>query len=314
MDTKQQNKVTMLQTVLRFLDEGGQPLLAIKRIAAGREALAAVAAQVLAVAKTQEQPTTGVTRTRETVKKEAAERAEVLRLFVVALTDDPTRRAALKQTVGKRLQGKDAEYLAYLAAIAEGIATLQPADLADAGYDPKVLLALAADRAELEKTQGAARQIEIGTSAATDELPGLLQAADAVLAQQLDPLVRAQALAQPALVAEYDKARRILKTAARRRPRYRGLLPAGTVGLVFDRRTAGLPDPTLGNRSGRGRVLRFYTAATPTARPLPGQGVPVKHRTDLHLADYARLGPDADAPYLLVVLEGVDGEGHFVVE
>lgn len=314
MQTAQQNKVTMLQTVLRFLAEAGQALAAIKRIGAGRDALAAVVTKILAVATTQEQPTTGVTRTRETTKTEAAERAEVLRLFVVALSDDPTLRAALKQPLSKRLPGKDADFLAYLTAIAEGVATLKPADLTDAGYDPKVLVALNADRAELADTQGAARQIEIGTSAATDELPTLLQAADEVLAEQLDPLVRAQALAQPALVAEYDKARRIVKTAARRRPRYRGLVPAGAVGLVLDRREAGLPDPTLGNRSGRGRVLRFYTAATATARPLPGQGVLVKHRTDLHLTDYARLGPDADAPYLLVVLEGVDGEGHFVVE
>lgn len=314
MQTAQQNKVTMLQTVLRFLAEAGQALAAIKRIGAGRDALAAVVVRLLAVATNQEQPTTGVTRTRETAKAEAAEKAEVLRLFVIALSDDPTLRAALKEPLSKRLKAKDAEFLAYLAVIAEGIGTLKPADLADAGYAPAVLVALDADRAELADTQGAARQIEIGTTAATDELPALLAAADAVLAQQLDPLVRAQALAQPALVAEYDKARRILKTAARRRPRYRGLVPAGTVGLVFDRREAGLPDPTLGNRSGRGRVLRFYTAATATARPLPGQGVPVKHRTDLHLTDYARLGPDADAPYLLVVLEGVDGEGHFVVE
>ena len=314
MQTAQQNKVTMLQTVLRFLAEAGQALAAIKRIGAGRDALAAVVVRLLAVATNQEQPTTGVTRTREMAKAEAAEKAEVLRLFVIALSDDPTRRAALKEPLSKRLKGKDADFLAYLAAIAAGVATLKPADLKDAGYDPAVLAILNADRAELADTQGAARQIEIGTSAATDELPALLAAADAVLAEQLDPLVRAQALAQPALVAEYDKARRILKTTARRRPRYRGLVPAGTVGLVLDRRAAGLPDPTLGNRSGRGRVLRFYTAATATARPLPEQGVLVKHRTDLHLTDYARLGPDADAPYLLVVLEGVDGEGHFVVE
>ena len=36
--------------------------------------------------------------------------------------------------------------------------------------------------------------------------------------------------------------------------------------------------------------------------------------TPCHPTDYARLGPDADAPYLLAVPEGVDGEGHFVLE
>ena len=304
----------MLQNVLRFLKEGGAPLAAIKRIGAGRDALAALLAAAAAATEAQSLPTAGVSRSRETVKAETAEKAEVLRLLVVVLTADPTLRAALKAPLSKRLSGKDAEFLAYATDVAKAVDTLKPADLKDAGYDAAVLATLQADVAELTATQGAARQIQTGTETATGQLADLLREASAVLDQQLDPLVGAQALAQPALVAQYEAVRRTQRTAARRRPRYRGVAAAGAVVLVLDRREAGLPAPTLGNRSGKGRNLRYYTAATPTAKPADGQGVIVKHKTDAHLEGYAKLGPDPDAPYLLVMLEGVDGEGSWLVE
>ncbi len=306
--------MTMLQNVLRFLKEDGAPLASIKRIGAGRDALATLLDAVSTAAAAQSQPTTGVSRSREMVKAEAAEKAEVLRLLVVALSTDPTQRAALKMPLSKRLSGKDAEFLTYAADIAKAVATLKPADLKDAGYDAAVLATLQADVAELTDTQGAARQTQTGTETATGQLADLLKAASVVLDEQLDPLVGAQALAQPALVAQYEAVRRTQRTPARRRPRYRGMAAPGAVVLVFDRREAGLPAPTLGNRSGKGRNLRFYTAGSPTAQPLAGQGVVVKHKTDVHLDSYAKLAPDPDAPYLLVMLEGVDGEGNWLVE
>jgi hypothetical protein len=273
---------------------------------------------VTKAADAQDRPTTGVSRSRETVKAEAAEKAEVLRLLVVALTEDPTQRAALKTPLSKRLNGKDADFLTYAADVANAVGTLKPADLKDAGYDPAVLATLRADVAELTDTQGAARQIQAGTTTATDQLADLLKQASAVLDDTLDPLVGAQALAQPALVAQYNEVRRTQHTAARRRPRYRpryrGVAGPGAPVLVFDRREAGLPAPTLGNRSGKGVQLRFYTAAAPTAHPAAGQGVVVKHKTDVHLDSYAKLNADPDAPFLLVLLEGVDGEGRWLVE
>lgn len=86
------------------------------------------------------------------------------------------------------------------------------------------------------------------------------------------------------------------------------------VALALDRAAAGLTDPILTNRSGKGWVLCYYTAATATAKPAPGPGVLVKNRTEVHLNTYAKLGPDPDAPYLLVMLEGADGEGHWGVK
>ena len=88
------------------------------------------------------------------------------------------------------------------------------------------------------------------------------------------------------------------------------------VALALDRAAGGLTDPILTNRSGKGWVLCYYTAAT--AKPAPGPGVLVKNRTEVHLDTYAKLGPgpgpDPDAPYLLVMLEGADGEGHWGVK
>ena len=316
MDTKQENKLTMLQTVVLFFPDLGQKLLLIGRIAKGRDALAAVVGKIETAATNQNKPTTGATLSREDTKADAAAKAEALRQFLLGVATDATLRERLKTAVSKHLHDKDADLLRYFQVIADGIGTLPAADLdpKETGYDANLLTALLADLATLTDTRGAARQIELGTETATTDLEALLTEADGVLTGTLDRLVRAQKLALPTEVAEYNKARRIIHTAGRRRPRYSGLVAAGAVALVYDRRTAGVPDPTLTNKSGRGRTLRYYTAERPDARPLPGQGVVVRNRAEVHLTDYAKLGLDPDAPFLLVVLEGVDGEGHWGVK
>lgn len=314
MDTRQDNKLTMLRTVLLFLAGAGKALAAIGRIGKGRAALEELVGKIDKAAGAQGKPTTGVTRTREQVKDEAVKKGEVLRLLAVTLTADDTLRAELKTPVSKMERGDDADYVKYLQAIAAAIGTLAAEDLAESGYDAKVLTGLNTDIEALTDTTGAARQIQLGTTAATDALPELFGQVDVLLEKTLDPLVKAQKLSLPTEVAEYEKARRIIHTAAKKRPRFAGVVAPGAVVLVYDRRAAGVVDPTLGNRSGRGRALRYYTADSPTARPLPGQGVLVKHKTDMHLESYARLGPDAEAPYLLAVLEGIDGEGRYLVQ
>ena len=314
MTTKQQNQLTMLEAVLRFLAEAGAPLTQIKKIADGRDALAALLERLTAAAAAQDHTTTGITRDRQAVKAEAAQKAEVLRLLTVALTSDAALRGELKKPLSQALAGKEADLLAYLRKIDEAVGTLPPAELADAGYEPAVRQTLQQDLAELTASQGEARQIETGTVAATATLPELLRDTTQLLETRLDPFVKARQLSQPELVRQYEAVRRVVRTAARRLPEYRGATSFGGPTLVFDRREAGLPAPTLVNRSGQGLTLRFYTAATPTAAPPngPEAGLLVKGRSETHLPDYAKLGP-ADAPYLLVVQEQPDGEGRWAV-
>ncbi|AII53393.1 hypothetical protein [Hymenobacter sp. APR13] len=312
MTTKQQNQVTMYAAVLRFFAEAGVPLVGVKKIAQGRDALAALVARIEAVAAAQDHSTTGVTRDRKVVKTEAAQKAEILRLLVVALTTDAALRGELKTPLSKLVTGKEAELLRYLQKVDAAVGTIDETELADAGYDPQVRQTLQTDLAELLATQGEARQIETGTKAATETLPELVLAASELLETQLDPFVKAQQLAQPELVLQYEAVRRIVRTAARRAPEYRGATLPGKPALVYDRREAGVVAPMLGNRSGRGLTLRYYTAATPAALPEAGQGLAVKNKAEVHLPDYSKLGP-ADAPYLLVVQEQLDGEGRWVV-
>ncbi|GAB3835910.1 hypothetical protein GCM10028821_33390 [Hymenobacter jeollabukensis] len=302
----------MFRTVLGFFEQAGGPLLTVKRIEAGRASLAGVMARLEAAAAAQDHSTTGLTLDRKALKARAGQRAEVLRLLVLALTDDAGLRGELKLPLSKKQLGKDVELLAYLRKIDGAVGTLKPADLAEAGYEEQVRTDLRADIQALTDTQGAARQVETGTSTATGTLEALIDEATRVLDEQLDPLVTAQQLKHPELVTQYEAARRIVKTAARRKAEYRGVARYGKPVLVYDRREAGVPQPTLGNRSGKGLTLRYYTAMTSTAAPAPGQGVVVKHKTDQQLADYSGLGA-AEAPYLLVVLEQVDGEGRWVV-
>lgn len=302
----------MYRATLRFLEADGAPLLAVKRIEAGRVRLAEVVERIEAAAQAQDHDTTGITLDRTGLKADAAQKGEVLRLLLVALTTDAALRGELKQPLSRKLPGKDADLLTYLRKIEQAIETLPAQELADAGYEAKVRTALQADIKALTDTQGAARQVTTGSSTATDTLEKLFSEAAEVLDEQLDPLVTAQQLKHPELVTQYEAARRIVKTAARRKAEYRGVARYGRPVLVYDRREAGLPQPTLGNRSGKGLTLRYYTALTSTAAPAPGQGVVVKHKTDQQLADYSQLGVE-EAPYLLVVLEQVDGEGRWVV-
>jgi len=312
MTTKQQNQVTMYEAVLRFFSEAGAPLVNIKRIGAGRDTLAALVARIAAVEKAQDHSTTGITRARKDVKAEAAQKAEILRLLITTLSSDAALLGNLSAPLSRVVKGKDAELLSYLRKIDQAVNTLAAQDLADAGYDPAVRTTLQADIKELDDTQGAARQLETSTSTATGQLEQLFAEANTVLDKTLDPLVSAQQLAQPALVTQYEAVRRVVRTAATRGAEYRGVARYGKPTLVYDRRDTGLPQPTLGNRSGKGLTLRYYTALTSTAAPAPGQGVVVKHRTDRQLADYSQLGVE-EAPYLLVLLEQVDGEGRWVV-
>ncbi|MBD2716281.1 hypothetical protein KBK19_14675 [Microvirga sp. STR05] len=312
MNTKQQNQVTMYAAVLRFFEEAGAPLVAIKRIAAGRETLAGLVDRIGVASEAQEHTTTGVTRDREVVKAEAAQKAEILRLLVVALTTDAALRGELKTPLSRMLKAKDAELLRYLKKVDDAVDTIEKTELTDAGYDPQVRQTLQTDLAELLATQGAARQIETGTKVATETLPLLLEQATTVLETQLDPFVKAQQLARPELVAQYEVARRIVRTAARRGTEYRGATVPGRPVLVYDRREAGVVAPMLGNRSGKGLTLRYYTAAAATDLPGKEQGLAVKNRAEVHLPDYSKLGPE-DAPYLLVVQEQLDGEGRWVV-
>ena len=187
----------MLQTMGLYLTEGGASLAAIKRIGAGTKALAGVVDRLEAAVRTQGTTTTGATRSRREVKAEAAVNAEVLRQLIVALSPDATLLASLKKTVGSHLHDKDADLLRYLTTIAEGVGTLAAKDLVESGYDPAVLTALQDDIKLLTDTQGAARQIQIGTAGATETLTDLFAEADLVFEKQLDPLVRAQRMAQP---------------------------------------------------------------------------------------------------------------------
>ena len=202
MENYQQNKLTMLQTLGLYLAEGGASLAAIKRIGMGATALAGVVSRIETAVRNQATPTAGATRSREDVKAEAGAKAEVLRQLIVALSPDATLLARVKEAVSKHLHDKDADLLRYLAAIAEGVGTLAKKDLEESGYDAGVLTTLQADLKLLTDTQGATRQIQIGTSGATEALPALFAEADAVLDKQLDPLVRAQKLAQPEAVRE----------------------------------------------------------------------------------------------------------------
>jgi hypothetical protein len=109
------------------------------------------------------------------------------------------------------------------------------------------------------------------------------------------------------LVPQYDTARRIVHTPAKRRkPTYRGATRYGA--------TLAGADLVPGNKSGKGVTLLYYVADRPDALPMAGQGVVVKRNAEVHLGpDTVQKLGEPGARYLLVVQQVMAGDGAFWV-
>ena len=266
-----------------------------------------------AQAKRQGAATTGITRTRTDIKREAAAKAEALRGLVVELTTDEELRTALGQPVGTYFYGADAAFLTYCQQIAEAVPTLDKAELKDAGYDSQVLTVLTQDLDALTATDGAAVLLRTASAAVTDGLPPLFAAVDADLAS-LDRFMGFQALAQGDLVQQYAALRRLPKTPVHHVYRAHGSTPFDVPQLLFNILAENVPTPTLYNTGSRGHEVVFYLGAAASSRPRPGQGQVVANGKKLALADYTLLGDPATEPYLLVLQTSELGPGGWRVK
>ena len=300
MDQRQKNTRKMYTNVLQFFLHAGNPLLDIKKIAALVAQATADVAALDAEALRQPANTTGITRTRTEIKREAATKAEALRGLVTELTTDGKLRAALQKPVSSALYGDDAGFLTCCQQVADAVATLDKAALEDAGYDPAILAVLEADLLALRNSAGEAVQLLTAAAAATDHLVPLFAAVDTGLAS-LDKFVHFQQFAQPTPVHQYEALRAVPKTPAAHVFRAKGATPYDVPQLAYNLRDEDVPTPTLSNTGGRGHEVVFYLGATPTSRPRPGQGLLVKNGKKRLLNDYALLGDPATEPYVLVL-------------
>lgn len=320
MTTKQEDRVTMYETVVRFLSPGGQgaALGQIKLIGLWRDKLDAKAKAIRAEEERQAQESTVVTRTRDEVKLQAASTGEVLRNLLLVLSEDDVLLAKLEAKATLEMSvGDDQLYRTYLHDIVKGIDALDAALLQDAGYDAKVRTTLVTDLAALDNTTGATRDLQIETEAATDLLPELFTEAATILEKKLDRLVAGQKKSETLadLVPQYETARRVVHTPAKKRkPTYRGATRYGAPVLALDRATLAGADLVLGNKSGKGVTLLYYVADRPDALPMAGQGVVVKRNAEVHLGpDTVQKLGEPGARYLLVIQQVMAGDGEFWV-
>ena len=300
MDQRQKNTRKMYTNVLQFFLQAGSPLLGIKKIKALVDQATADVAALDAEALRQPANTVGLTRTRTEVKQEAAVKAEALRGLVLALSPDAQLLGALAKAVGNALHGDDAGFLTYCQQVVDGVATLDPKELKDAGYDPAIRAVLVADLLALNTTTGAAVLLQTAATTATDNLLPLFAAVDKGLTS-LDKFVHFQQFAQSTLVAQYEALRVRPKTPRAHAFRAKGTTPYNVPQLVYHLHETDVPTPTLYNTGGRGHEVVFYLGATPSSHPRPGQGLPVKNGKKVTLPDYSALGDAATEPYLLVL-------------
>ena len=317
MDTLQTDLDTMYRLVVnQYLpSEAAAPLLAVPLVAKLRAEMLATLGLVVAAAEAQDHPSTGLSRTREAVKHEAAVRADIVRQLVLLFPPSATAEVELKHSPLNTVNGDEKAFLAYLQRILDYLPDVTAEDRALAGYDKQVGPALAADLQQLATTVGQVRQaINTSSSAGTDTLETLFDTL-AKQARQLDRAAKMQRLALPTVVADYFKARRVLHTQPkRRRQTLKGAAHFGVPAVVLDRTQVPLLSLTLANRSARGYTLGYYVADTPTALPQPGQVVhTVKRNRPWHMENFAELGPDS-ARYLLVLLQQQGPDGAYYVQ
>lgn len=193
-----------------------------------------------------------------------------------ALRANGPLQTALRKPVSGFLYGADAAFLAYCQQVVDDVATLDKAELKDAGYDPAILAVLVADLLALNATTGEAVQLQTAATTATDHLLPLFAAVEAGLLR-LDKFVHFQPFAQPTLVPQYEALRGRPKTPATHRFRAKGLTPFDVSQLVFNILHESAPTPTLFNTGGRGHEVVFYLGDAPGSCPRPGQGVRVKN-------------------------------------
>ena len=302
MDQPQKNHRKMFSNVLAFFLHAGASLLGIKKIAA-LVALATTDVQALDdEAKKQGANTGTLTRTRTAVKKEAAEKAEPLRGFVVELTTDDELKTALAKPVSKYLYGPEAAFLTYCGKIAAAVPTL-PAEYLDpkeTGYNPEMLATLVADLAALNASVGEVVLMQKASAVVTDHLVPLFAKVDADLVS-LDKFVHLQHFTQGTLVAQYEALRVLPKTPIVHVLKAKGATPYNEPQLVFNILDEDVPTPTLYNTGSRDHEVVFYLGATPTSRPRPGQGKLVKNGKKYRVEDYAVLGDPGTETNLLAM-------------
>ena len=116
-------------------------------------------------------------------------------------------------------------------------------------------------------------------------------------------------------MARYHVLHRIKHTVGPRKPKaLTGHTHFDVPVVVIRRDKVNIPAATLRNKSGKGVALCYYLADTPDAPPTPGFGRTVRYREEAYLADLSILGPNPNAPYLLVMQLNEGGEGTYRLE
>lgn len=297
--------------------EQGKGLLAIPLVVSLRTGILDTLGLITKAAAAQDHPSTGVSRTREEVKREAAIKADIIRQMVLLFPPSATAEEELKYSPLKTLNGDEQVLLAYLQRILNYLPAITEEQRELVGYDDKQVGAVLKDDLKLlNDSVGEVRQL-INTSS-TEGTAALLTLFETLAKQgkQLDRVVKMQRLSQAKAVEGYEQARRIIHTKPQQRPavKLQGAARYGEPAVVLDRTLVPLLSATLGNRSAKGYTLGYYVADSPTALPLPGQAVRVvKRNRPYHLGSFGELGPEG-ARYLLVVLRELGPAGKYMVQ
>lgn len=299
-----------------FMMGDGLPLgVAVTRIAVSSTRLGLLIATARLQGDEQSQGTGTITLTRDELKMATLPAAAVVRSQVLLVCTDALVLQGLKLMPKEAAKKPDADYLRYLKLLVNTATTLPAKQLAEVGYDPNVGEGLAKQLDLLQTTAGATHQQQAKQKTATAQFSPALSAVRDWLDQELNPLVEGQSLAFPELAARYLALGRIQHTASARRPKVlKGTTHFGLPEVVIRRDQINIPGATLRNKSGKGVPLRYYLADTATALPTADQGRVVLYRTDVYLPDLGTLGPNPNAPFLLVLQEREGGNGEYRVE
>jgi hypothetical protein len=212
MDAHKSNKLTMYRSSLALLKSPEAPIGGIPALPGKLTALTNKVAEITALSATQSQPTKGAVTNRDQLIEDTAHAALVIAGAVLSYADEkklPELAAKVRIKRSDFTQGRK-EAAIQLAQQVHEAATVVVGDLADYGVNGAALTDLQSRIATTTEALSRPRSTVTAKKAATGQLPVAFKEADALLENQIDPLLVPLRKTHPEFYAEYKAARIIV--------------------------------------------------------------------------------------------------------
>lgn len=211
MNAPSNNKLAMYRAVLALLESSPAPLSGIPALAAKVTLLSGYIAEILQLANTQALPTSGSIADRDKLLADTAHAVQVIAGAVLSYADENQmgELAARVRVRASDFNGRKEKQLQLATQVHDAAADVV-GELADYGVTAAALAALQTQIAGASAALSRPRGTMAARKAATQQMPAVFRKADALLENQIDPLLLPLRKTHPEFYAKYKAARIII--------------------------------------------------------------------------------------------------------